>query len=150
MMQGEDLNIYGEHYIHGNRKLKMKVVDGSSLAVAVILNIIPKGTTQLLFRGKLSKVSYFTVLALCQKGIQVLIQEMKKMLLEFVMVLHVSLIPDQLVRPHMPNESLEKKNYVFSNFTCSILVLTYICDTFEINLRLLLSMRKSTRRLVKS
>lgn len=70
-MQGEELNMYGELYIHRNPKLKMKVVDGSSLAVAVILNSIPKGATQVLFRGKLSKVAYFIVLALCQKGIQV-------------------------------------------------------------------------------
>ena len=70
-MQGEELNIYGELYIHRNPKLKIKVVDGSSLAVAVVLNSIPKGTTQVLFRGKLSKVAYFTALALCQKGIQV-------------------------------------------------------------------------------
>ncbi|KAL6323209.1 hypothetical protein AAG906_029216 [Vitis piasezkii] len=69
--QGEELNIYGELYIHRNPKLKIKVVDGSSLAVAVVLNSIPKGTTQVLFRGKLSKVAYFTALALCQKGIQV-------------------------------------------------------------------------------
>ncbi|RVX02314.1 Protein ECERIFERUM 1 [Vitis vinifera] len=68
---GEELNIYGELYIHRNPKLKIKVVDGSSLAVAVVLNSIPKGTTQVLFRGKLSKVAYFTALALCQKGIQV-------------------------------------------------------------------------------
>lgn len=73
MMQDEDLNLHGEHYISRNPMLKMKVVDGSSLAIAVILNTIPKGTTQLLFRGKLSKVAYFTVLALCQKGIQVLL-----------------------------------------------------------------------------
>ena len=72
-MQGEDLNVYGELYIRRNPKLKMKVVDGSSLAIAVLLNSIPKGTTQVLFKGKLSKVAYFTVLALCQKGIQVLL-----------------------------------------------------------------------------
>ncbi|WKA05181.1 hypothetical protein VitviT2T_023161 [Vitis vinifera] len=68
---GEELNLYGKLYIHLNPKLKIKVVDGSSLAVAVVLNSIPKGTTQVLFRGKLSKVAYFTAIALCQKGIQV-------------------------------------------------------------------------------
>ena len=71
IMQGEELNLYGKLYIHLNPKLKIKVVDGSSLAVAVVLNSIPKGTTQVLFRGKLSKVAYFTAIALCQKGIQV-------------------------------------------------------------------------------
>lgn len=70
-MQGEELNMYGELYIHKNPKLKIKVVDGSSLAIAIILNNIPEGTTQVLFRGKFSKVAYFTALALLQKGIQV-------------------------------------------------------------------------------
>ncbi|XP_008232261.1 PREDICTED: protein ECERIFERUM 1-like [Prunus mume] len=69
--QGEELNRYGGLYVHRHPELKMKVVDGSSLAVAVILNSIPKGTTEVLLRGKLTKVAYATALALCQKGIQV-------------------------------------------------------------------------------
>ncbi|PQQ11560.1 protein ECERIFERUM 1-like [Prunus yedoensis var. nudiflora] len=69
--QGEELNRYGGLYVHRHPELKMKVVDGSSLAVAVILNSIPKGTTQVLLRGKLTKVACATALALCQKGIQV-------------------------------------------------------------------------------
>ncbi|KAG6748864.1 hypothetical protein POTOM_048801 [Populus tomentosa] len=51
--------------------LKTKVVDGSSLAVAAVLNSIPKGTTQVLHRGNLSKVAYAVVLNLCRRGIQV-------------------------------------------------------------------------------
>ncbi|KAL7203963.1 hypothetical protein ACSBR2_017094 [Camellia fascicularis] len=71
MNQGEELNKNGELYIRRNPQLKVKVVDGSSLAVAVVLNSIPKGTTQVLLRGILSKVSYSIALALCQRGIQV-------------------------------------------------------------------------------
>jgi len=48
-------------------------VDGSSLAVAAVLNSIPKGTTQVLHRGNLSKVAYVVALNLCQRGIQVLL-----------------------------------------------------------------------------
>lgn len=59
-------------YIQRHPELKVKVVDGSSLAVATVVNAIPKGTTGLLFRGKLSKVAYATVSALCEMGIQVL------------------------------------------------------------------------------
>ncbi|RVW20789.1 Protein ECERIFERUM 1 [Vitis vinifera] len=70
-IQGDEFNSYGELYIHNNPKLKIKVVDGSSLAVAVVLNSIPKGTTQVLFRGNLSKVAYFIASALCQMDIQV-------------------------------------------------------------------------------
>ncbi|KAK9273499.1 hypothetical protein L1049_018309 [Liquidambar formosana] len=68
---GEELNRNGELYIQRCPKLKIKVVDGSSLAVAVVLNSIPKGTTQVLLRGKLSKVACSIAFALCQRGIQV-------------------------------------------------------------------------------
>lgn len=50
----------------------MKVVDGSSLAVAVVLNTIPKQTTQVLLAGTFSKVASSLALALCQRGIQVI------------------------------------------------------------------------------
>ncbi|KAK6919884.1 putative domain Wax2, C-terminal [Dillenia turbinata] len=69
--KGEELNKSGEVHIQKYPQLKVKVVDGSSLAVAVVLNSIPTSTTQVLFRGNLSKVAYAIVLALCQKGIQV-------------------------------------------------------------------------------
>uniref|UniRef100_M1CPL7 Sterol desaturase n=1 Tax=Solanum tuberosum TaxID=4113 RepID=M1CPL7_SOLTU len=67
----EELNRNGEVYIERHPKLKMKVVDGSSLAVAVVLNSIPKGTTQVLLRGNLTKVAFSLASALSQRGIQV-------------------------------------------------------------------------------
>ncbi|XP_060219088.1 very-long-chain aldehyde decarbonylase CER1-like isoform X1 [Lycium barbarum] len=69
--QEEQLNSNGELYIRKNPQLKVKVVDGSSLAVAVVINSIPKGTSQVVLRGRLSKVAYSIALALCQGGIQV-------------------------------------------------------------------------------
>ncbi|KAL5560642.1 hypothetical protein UlMin_036853 [Ulmus minor] len=72
--QSEELNRYGELYVQRHPKLKTKVVDGSSLAVAVVLNSIPKGTTQVLFKGKPTKVAYAILYTLCQKGIQVIAQ----------------------------------------------------------------------------
>nr|XP_009614034.1 very-long-chain aldehyde decarbonylase CER1-like [Nicotiana tomentosiformis] len=69
--QEEQLNNSGELYIRRNPQLKVKVVDGSSLAVAVVINSIPKGTSQVVLRGRLSKVAYSIALALCQGGIQV-------------------------------------------------------------------------------
>ncbi|KAJ7947313.1 Protein ECERIFERUM 1-like [Quillaja saponaria] len=71
MNQGKELNKYGGLYVDRNPKLRVKVVDGSSLAVAVVLNNIPKGTTQVLLRGKLTKVACATAFALSQKGIKV-------------------------------------------------------------------------------
>uniref|UniRef100_A0A3Q7EJF1 Fatty acid hydroxylase domain-containing protein n=1 Tax=Solanum lycopersicum TaxID=4081 RepID=A0A3Q7EJF1_SOLLC len=67
----ETLNSNGELYLKRHPQLKVKVVDGSSLAVAVVLNSIPKGTSQVVLRGRLSKVAYSIALALCQRGIQV-------------------------------------------------------------------------------
>ncbi|CAN6703838.1 unnamed protein product [Malus baccata var. baccata] len=68
--QGEELNRYGGPYVERHPHLKIKVVDGSSLAVAVILNSIPKRTTQVVLRGNLTKVVYAIAYALSQKGIQ--------------------------------------------------------------------------------
>ncbi|XP_059440240.1 very-long-chain aldehyde decarbonylase CER1-like [Corylus avellana] len=71
--QGEELNKTGELYIQKNPQLRIKLVDGSSLAVAVVLNSIPKGTTQVFLRGNLTKVAYAIANALCERGIQVAI-----------------------------------------------------------------------------
>lgn len=51
--------------------MKVKLVDGSSLAVAIVLNSIPKGTTEVVLKGNLSKVACSIALALCKGGIQV-------------------------------------------------------------------------------
>ncbi|KAM7258493.1 hypothetical protein ACFE04_014234 [Oxalis oulophora] len=69
--QGEELNRYGGLFVHRHPELKVTVVDGSGLAVSVILNSIPKGESKLLFRGNLTKVAYAVIFALTQKGIQV-------------------------------------------------------------------------------
>lgn len=69
--QDEELNKNGYLYIERHPKIKIKVVDGSSLAVAVLLNSIPKGTTQVLLRGNLTKVAFSLASALCQRDIQV-------------------------------------------------------------------------------
>ncbi|KAL0007434.1 hypothetical protein SO802_008936 [Lithocarpus litseifolius] len=70
--QAKELNRYGELYVERYPKLNVKVVDGSSLAVAVLLNSIPRGTTQVVLRGKLTKVAYALAFTLCQRGIKVL------------------------------------------------------------------------------
>ncbi|KAL9262509.1 Very-long-chain aldehyde decarbonylase CER1-like protein [Drosera capensis] len=69
--QGEELNRNGEDYIEKYPKLKVKLVDGSSLAAAVVLNSIPKGTTEVFFSRKLPKVAYAIATSLCHQGVQV-------------------------------------------------------------------------------
>ncbi|XP_051149840.1 very-long-chain aldehyde decarbonylase CER1-like [Andrographis paniculata] len=69
--QGDELNKSGALYIERHPKLNIKVVDGSSLAVAVVLNSIPRGTSEVLFSGSLSKLAFAIVSALSHRGIQV-------------------------------------------------------------------------------
>ncbi|XP_057742885.1 very-long-chain aldehyde decarbonylase CER1-like [Arachis stenosperma] len=70
-VQGDKLNKLGEVYIKSYPQLKIKIVDGSSLVVAIVLNNIPKETTQVLLSGKLTKISYAIVNALCERGTKV-------------------------------------------------------------------------------
>ncbi|XP_058094782.1 very-long-chain aldehyde decarbonylase GL1-5-like [Magnolia sinica] len=84
--QGEELNRNGELYLQKHPKLKVKIVDGSSLAVAAVLNSIPQDTKQVLLRGNLTKTGYAVALALCQRDIQVMTvrrDEFEKMKLRF-------------------------------------------------------------------
>ncbi|XP_004307280.1 PREDICTED: protein ECERIFERUM 1-like [Fragaria vesca subsp. vesca] len=69
--QAEELNRYGGLYTRRYPQLKVKLVDGSSLAAAVILNNIPKETTQVVLTGNFTKVAYAIAFALSQRGIEV-------------------------------------------------------------------------------
>jgi aldehyde decarbonylase len=70
-MQKQQLSTHCELYIRRFPRLKIKVVDGSSLAAAIVLNNIPKGTNQVLLRGKFNKVAFAIANALCKKNLQV-------------------------------------------------------------------------------
>ena len=70
-MQRKELNKNGEFFMRRYPKLKLRVVDGSSLAVAIVLNSIPKGTSEVLVVGNLTKVARSVAFALCERGIQV-------------------------------------------------------------------------------
>ncbi|KAI9092969.1 hypothetical protein K1719_027492 [Acacia pycnantha] len=69
--QREELNAYGELYIQKFPKLKVKIVDGSSLAAAIVVNSIPKGTSEVLLRGNFDKVFFAIAKALCEANVQV-------------------------------------------------------------------------------
>ena len=70
-LQGDSFNKYGELYIKKYPELKIKIVDGSSLVVAIVLNSIPKEASRVLLCGKPNKVSYAIVSALCERGTKV-------------------------------------------------------------------------------
>ncbi|KAL5207284.1 hypothetical protein ABZP36_031719 [Zizania latifolia] len=69
--QGYELNINGELYVTRNPSLKTKIVDGTSLAVAAVLHMIPQGTKDVLLLGNSNKISFVLTLSLCKRGIQV-------------------------------------------------------------------------------
>ncbi|CAN8310769.1 unnamed protein product [Cochlearia groenlandica] len=73
MNNGEELNGCGEMYVKKHPNLKIKLVDGSSMAAAVVVNSIPVGTTEVVFSGNLSKVASVVVYALCQRGVKVVV-----------------------------------------------------------------------------
>jgi hypothetical protein len=69
--QAQSLNGSGELYLQKYPKLGVKLVDGSSLAAAVVVNSIPQGTDQVVLAGNISKVARAVAAALCKKNIKV-------------------------------------------------------------------------------
>ncbi|KAI3831804.1 hypothetical protein MKX03_014559 [Papaver bracteatum] len=71
----EELNRNGKVYSEKHSNLKIRIVDGSSLSVALLVNhlikIFPQGTNQVIMRGKFTKVACTIALILCERGTQV-------------------------------------------------------------------------------
>jgi len=51
--------------------LEVRLVDGTSLAAAVVVNSIPQGTDQVVLAGNISKVAHAIAAALCKKNVKV-------------------------------------------------------------------------------
>ncbi|RLN08014.1 protein ECERIFERUM 1-like [Panicum miliaceum] len=98
--QANELNRNGELYVIRKPNLKMKIVDGTSLAVAAVLHMIPQGTKDVLFLGDASKVTTVLALALCEREIQV--QMVDKDLLDCL---------TQELRPEMHKHLLASSSY---------------------------------------
>ncbi|KAJ1694009.1 hypothetical protein LUZ63_010707 [Rhynchospora breviuscula] len=73
--QAKELNGSGELYLQKHPNLKVKIVDGSSLAAALVIKSIPKEVDQVLLTGSLSKVASAIATSLCQRGIQVIMNQ---------------------------------------------------------------------------
>ncbi|GJM87324.1 hypothetical protein PR202_ga03265 [Eleusine coracana subsp. coracana] len=69
--QAYELNMNGELYVIRKPSLKTKIVDGTSLAVAAVLHMIPRGTKDVLLLGNSGKMTFVLTLALCEREIQV-------------------------------------------------------------------------------
>uniref|UniRef100_A0ACD5USG6 Uncharacterized protein n=1 Tax=Avena sativa TaxID=4498 RepID=A0ACD5USG6_AVESA len=76
--QAEQLNGSGELFIQKYPKLGVRLVDGSGLATAVVLNSIPSDTKRVFFCGGSSKVAHATATALCERGVQVIMKQVKE------------------------------------------------------------------------
>ncbi|KAM3310169.1 hypothetical protein ACQJBY_031078 [Aegilops geniculata] len=70
--QAQNLNGSGELYLQKFARLCVKLVDGTSLAAAVVFNNIPQGTDQVLLAGHISKVAHVVAASLCKKNIKVI------------------------------------------------------------------------------
>ncbi|CAJ2654633.1 unnamed protein product [Trifolium pratense] len=77
--QRQELSTHCALYIQRHPNMNIKVVDGSSLVVATILNSIPKGTNQVLLRGKFNKIALAIINALCSKNVQVTVLYMDEL-----------------------------------------------------------------------
>lgn len=71
VFQAKPLNKSGELFIQKYPKLRVRLVDGSGLATAVVLKSIPLSTEKVFLSGSTSKVAHATAIALCEKGVQV-------------------------------------------------------------------------------
>ncbi|KAL5990375.1 hypothetical protein ACLOJK_011275 [Asimina triloba] len=76
--QGGELNKTGEIYLLKHPQLKIRIVDGTALTVAVVLNSIPEGTKQVMMIGCLSKTGYNIIRILGERGVQVSIPDSKE------------------------------------------------------------------------
>ncbi|XP_004976194.1 protein ECERIFERUM 1 [Setaria italica] len=76
--QAKPLNRSGELFIQKYPKLRVRLVDGSGLATAVVLKSIPLGTKKVFLSGSTSKVAHATAMALCEKGFQVIMNQKKE------------------------------------------------------------------------
>jgi aldehyde decarbonylase len=74
LVQAKQLNRSGELFTQKYPKLRVRLVDGSGLATAVVLKSIPLDTKQVFLCGSSSKVAHATVIALCERGVQVTIR----------------------------------------------------------------------------
>ncbi|AQK72696.1 Protein ECERIFERUM 1 [Zea mays] len=76
--QAKQLNGGGELFRHRYPKLRVRLVDGSGLATAVVLRSIPRDAKQVLLHAGPSKVACATAAALCERGVQVVMNPNKE------------------------------------------------------------------------
>jgi ActR/RegA family two-component response regulator len=71
LVQAKQINGGGELYRQKYPKLRVRLVDGSGLATAVLLKSIPQDAKQVYLHAGPSKIACATATALCGRGVQV-------------------------------------------------------------------------------
>ncbi|KAF7106697.1 hypothetical protein CFC21_107416 [Triticum aestivum] len=76
--QERQLNGSGELFTQKYPKLRVRLVDGSGLATVVVLKSTPLDTKRVFLCGGGSKVAHATATALCERGVQVIMNQKKE------------------------------------------------------------------------
>lgn len=71
LAQAKNLNGGGELFRQKYPKLRVRLVDGSGLATAVVLKGIPHDAKKVFLHAGPSKIACATAFALCERGVQV-------------------------------------------------------------------------------
>lgn len=71
LVQEKQLNRSGELFTQKYPNLRVRLVDGSGLATAVVLKSIPLETKRVFLCGTSSKVTQAAATTLCERGVQV-------------------------------------------------------------------------------
>ena len=71
--QNEALNGGGTLFVKKHPDLRVRVVHGNTLTAAVILNGIPKGTSEVFMTGATSKLGRAIALYLCRRKVRVMV-----------------------------------------------------------------------------
>ncbi|GJN20836.1 hypothetical protein PR202_gb08262 [Eleusine coracana subsp. coracana] len=95
--QAHNLNENGELYLQKYPNLRVRLVDGTSLAAAVVVNSISQSTDQVVLVGKVSKVARAVATALCKKNVKVIMTNKQDY---------------HFLKPNIPEDAAE--NLVFS------------------------------------
>lgn len=72
--QNESLNGGGTYFVNKHKDLRIRIVHGNTLTVAVILNTIGTDVKQIFLTGATSKIGRAVAIYLCRQGVRVMVR----------------------------------------------------------------------------
>ncbi len=73
--QNESLNGGGTYFVNKHKDLRIRIVHGNTLTVAVILNTIGTDVKEIFLTGATSKIGRAVAIYLCRQGVRVMVSE---------------------------------------------------------------------------